>query len=211
MTRGNKRRFAPQRPAESPAGADNSAFIRAAQRLRDTLNYIDRELGEGYADAHPSLIAALAQTAALEACADSLGYALDELRDALHPSPGIAPPACGRLAMLKTLARLVRPDCRKVGRVLSRAGTYTEWDFVRLPLTDDRLRQHLADTRVVSVYPMGSAGSNTTLVGVFDVDRPAVQRMGGAYCRPPLFQSSLSPRARPSGVFRPTFRSKLSP
>jgi len=37
------------------------------------------------------------------------------------------------------------------------------------------------------------------------------QRIGGAYCSPPLFQRSLRPRARPSGVFCPTLRSKLSP
>jgi hypothetical protein len=82
-----------QRPANPSAGADNSGFIRAAQRLRDTLSYVDRELGAGYADAHPSLIAALAQSAAIDACADSLGYMLDELRDTLRsalpqPSPG---------------------------------------------------------------------------------------------------------------------------
>ena len=37
------------------------------------------------------------------------------------------------------------------------------------------------------------------------------QRIGGAYCSPPLLQSSLRPRASPSGVFWPTLRSKLSP
>jgi hypothetical protein len=80
-----------QQRAESPAGADNSAFIRAAQRLRDVVAYLDRELGQGYADAHPSLIAALAQTSAIDACADHLGFILDSLQDSLrsdHPLQG---------------------------------------------------------------------------------------------------------------------------
>jgi hypothetical protein len=158
-----------------PPPATTVEFIRSAERLRDIVAYLDRELGEGYAATHPSLIAALAQTDAIDAGADYLGYALDELRDTLRsalqqPCHDVAAPAWDRLAMLRVLARLVRQDCHKVGRFLSRSGTYSAWEFVRVPLTDDRLRQHLADTRVVSAYPMGGAGSNTTLVGVFDID-----------------------------------------
>ena len=37
------------------------------------------------------------------------------------------------------------------------------------------------------------------------------QRMGRAYCKPPLFHCALSPRLRPIGVFSPKLRSKISP
>ena len=40
---------------------------------------------------------------------------------------------------------------------------------------------------------------------------PAGQRIGGAYCRPPLFHSALRPRAILSGEPAPTLRSKISP
>jgi hypothetical protein len=150
-------------------------FVKAAQRVRDIVEYLDSGMGEGFAASHPSLLAALAQTAAIDACADHLGYMLDELRDILRsalpqPCHDVAAPGWDRLGMLRLLASLVRRDCHKVGRVLSRSGTYTDWDFVRVPLTDDRLRQHLADVRVISAYPMGGAGSNTSMIGVFDVD-----------------------------------------
>ena len=37
------------------------------------------------------------------------------------------------------------------------------------------------------------------------------QRIGGAYCRPPLLHSAFLPRAILSGVLAPTLRSKISP
>jgi hypothetical protein len=41
-----------------PAPVTTVEFIRSAQRLRDVVQYLDRELGEGYAEAHPSMGAA---------------------------------------------------------------------------------------------------------------------------------------------------------
>src|SRR6476660_5261720 len=37
------------------------------------------------------------------------------------------------------------------------------------------------------------------------------QRIGGAYCRPPLFHNAFLPRAILRGVLSPTLRSKISP
>jgi hypothetical protein len=82
---------APERPEELAHRTPPSAVLKsiplalidvdeqARQRridpdavVGDVVGYIDRELGEGYASAHPSLVAAMAQSAAIDACADAL-------------------------------------------------------------------------------------------------------------------------------------------
>jgi hypothetical protein len=71
------------------------------------------------------------------------------------------------LALLRWLVRHGRQDCHAVG--------YGEHDYgkpIHEQLSDDDLRQHLAGTRVVAVYPM-AAGSSETSVGIYVIDNHA--------------------------------------
>jgi hypothetical protein len=77
--------------------------------------------------------------------------------------------AWGRFALLQMLVRLVCQDWHAVGYYPSDGGKYAYGKPVHEPLTDDRLRQHLAGKRVMAVYPI-AAGSNETGIGIFDID-----------------------------------------
>ena len=63
---------------------------------------------------------------------------------------------------------------------------------------DDALEQPFAPQPRLPASAPGSVGAG-------------LQRIGGAYIRPPLVQRLLTPRGSATGVFGPRLRSKLSP
>src|ERR1041385_3621556 len=81
-----------------------------------------------------------------------------------------------------------------------------EEDGLRATVSRAVIEQTLRDDAKRLGAPDPSSGSDAPFWPLY-----RGQRMGGAYCSPPLFHNSFRPRARPSGVFRPTLRSKLSP